>query len=596
MAKSTRPMEGPRAVPERDARKIVVECRRCLDEDADQLGPSTRMRMLAIQRAIEATADLTGGFPLEAINDQISQIAHGAEKLAPAVVKAARRADQTATKEHRRSFFTSYISGKSSDAKRRRFNSYVRAACKRLGLNYVAVIGGSPDGQYGYYYLKHSRDEAEPREKPRDHEQLAAIIAESAALLARRGWGADEVGQMYRSARAVAEKIMVCDDSALERLRFEVAIGLWSHHLVRSDMKTASAEVARLLEIAARHADLSMRVVALRASGTTALWLGRFVDAERELRQCLRELGDGSGYTPFESDLGASPFSLVSSDLAATLVVLGRHEEALEINRSTREYLAGKNDPFHDCYSLTLSSWIKLELRELASAAADASDLVRKASQYQLAALRGLGTALEGIIRTFLAEDPGDGIGDLYRGLGEWQFSGTSLLVSFLFTQVARAWLQSGNTRQAELAVQRAFEVAEKTGIAFYTAEMHRLRAEIKWTRHKDFAGAEADLLEALEITEAQQARTFRLRAATSLVRMAHDRDDLSPTRKGREIAQGLKLLHEACTSFAHEPDFADIRAARTLIVEMEKPRRPSRANEIQNASRRSPGRTQRKT
>ena len=65
------------------------------------------------------------------------------------------------TDDHRRSFFTSYISGKNGRRESVRFNTYVRAACKRLGLGYIAVIGGSPSGKYTYYYLKHARDEAE---------------------------------------------------------------------------------------------------------------------------------------------------------------------------------------------------------------------------------------------------------------------------------------------------------------------------------------------------------------------------------------------------------------------------------------------------
>ncbi len=154
MTKSSQPMAGPRAIIEGDARRIVVVCRQCLDEEAESLAPSTRMRMLAIQRAMEETGDLPGGFSLKAVNDQIRQIAGGVENVPGAVVTVARRADLRVTREHRRSFYTSYISGKTHDTKKRRFNSYVRVACKRLGLKYIAVIGGSPDGQYTYYYLK----------------------------------------------------------------------------------------------------------------------------------------------------------------------------------------------------------------------------------------------------------------------------------------------------------------------------------------------------------------------------------------------------------------------------------------------------------
>src|SRR5262249_14935785 len=155
------------------------------------------------------------------------------------------------------------------------------------------------------------------------------------------------------------------------------------------------------------------------------------------------------------------------------------------------------------------------------------SSLVRLASHYQLAALRGLGMALDGIIRAFLANDPKDGVGDVYRGLGEWQASGSALFVACLLAEAAKVWLRAGNARQAELALKEAFEVAEKTGDGFYVAEMHRLRGDIQWMCNKNYAGAETDLRNALEITGAQQSRMFRLRAAMSLLRLARDRVDL---------------------------------------------------------------------
>ena len=189
MAKSSPLMAASRAVSDGDARRIVAECRRCFEEETERLGPSMRMRMLAIQRAMEATPDLPKGFGLKAINDQIRQIAKGEESVPPAVASAARRAELSVSLQHRRSFFTSYISGKTGGVKRRRFNSYVRDACKRLGLQYIAVIGGSPSGKYEYYYLKHARDEAELREPAMSVERLTAILAKSrrAARQARLG-------------------------------------------------------------------------------------------------------------------------------------------------------------------------------------------------------------------------------------------------------------------------------------------------------------------------------------------------------------------------------------------------------------------------
>jgi tetratricopeptide (TPR) repeat protein len=555
-------------VSEDDARRIVGECRKCLEEEAERLAPSKRMRMLAIQQAMETTLDLATGLNLKAINDQIHQIGKAVDDLPLAVVKAARRVDLSVTFEHRRSFFTSYISGKKADIEKRRFNFYVRVACKRLGLDYIAILAASADGKYTYYYLRPARDEVETTEPLLQWVvRLTAIVHESAALLANRGWGAEEVGQNYRMAKKIEEKLTAQDDAAIDQLRFEIAIGLWSHNLVRGKLDQANNEAATLREIAGRRDDQSMWVVALRASGTTALWLGRFADAERDLRNSLDELGDGSNYCPFASDLETSPFSLIASDLAAALMVMGRHKEALETKQSARKYLEGTTNPFHECYSLTFSSWIELELGKLANAASDADRLLRQASYYELTALKGLGTAFAGIIRAFLADHPKDGVGDVFRGLGEWQARGSALFVSWLFTEAAKVWLKAGEARQAEQALDQAFEAVEKASDGFYIAEMYRLRGDIQWMSHNRFSEAEADLRESLRITTAQQSRTFRLRAAMSLLRFARERNDLAPHRKSRGIAEQEKLLKAVYASFEHEPDSADLQVARSLIT-----------------------------
>ena len=129
--------------------------------------------------------------------------------------------------------------------------------------------------------------------------------------------GADDVGEVPRGPRK-SRKIAAPGHPASDRIRFEIATGLWSYYLVRGNFEAAAAEAARLAQIAARGDDRmtvrdfgttqlsrpavssalaaasatqasrpgediqSMQVVTLRAAGTTALWLGRFADCASE--------------------------------------------------------------------------------------------------------------------------------------------------------------------------------------------------------------------------------------------------------------------------------------------------------------------------
>jgi tetratricopeptide (TPR) repeat protein len=389
--------------------------------------------------------------------------------------------------------------------------------------------------------------------------------------MATKGWGDDDVGAAYAAARSFEQRLIgesaPVDEATLARLRFEVGIGLWSHKLVRGRLRSAKLEANTLADIAGRTEDPSMGVVALRASGTTAFWLGQFADAERDLRTCLARLSKGSDYQPFATDLGVPPFSLVKSDLADALWALGRYREALDTISAARALAIASRNPFHECYTLAFSCWIKLKLRELESASIDAASLREQAGRFGLHALGALGRTLGGIVEASAAEDPRDGIGDTLVGLGEWKASGSALLVCYFHTEAASIWLRGGDARHAELELLNAFRVAKQTGERYYFAEMHRLRGEIKLLRKRSYPAAEADFRKAMEIATGQKSPTFRLRAAASLVQLSRVWKDPSPASRKRRIARCEHELAAILKLFDKRSGFADLRTARQLLA-----------------------------
>ncbi len=153
-------------------------------------------------------------------------------------------------------------------------------------------------------------------------------------------------------------------------------------------------------------------------------------------------------------------------------------------------------------------------------------------------------------------------------GLGEWQAGGCELLGCYFYTEAASIWLYGGDARHAEIELKRAFDLAERTGEGYYSAEMHRLRGVIKWLRTSDFVGAETDLVKAMEVATSQGSLTFRLRAATSLLRLTHTRADLVTAEKERRIAEHKDLLATIYQLFEGQRDSPDLRAARALLRE----------------------------
>ena len=309
MARRHRPVSPSDPLPEGDAEKIVTECRKRFEEESPKLPARIRYRILAILRAIEAASDARRSFTRDTVIEQIRTIALGDDGIPRAVAAAARK---DALKIKGPSLYTTHISGTDNDSNMSKFNFYLRHACRQLGLSYTAVLCCVPHSKCGKYHLRRSRRESGFDRPPRPVtpgavEDLKASLNKAAVLMAEKGWGDADVGEAYRAARALEENLVFDNETEVARLRFEVGVGLWSHNLVRGEFESAKTEVIRLTAIAGGNNDPGMRVVALRASGTTAFWLGHFTEAERDLRRCLEELGDGSSYRAFATDLGGLP-------------------------------------------------------------------------------------------------------------------------------------------------------------------------------------------------------------------------------------------------------------------------------------------------
>jgi len=104
--------------------------------------------------------------------------------------------------------------------------------------------------------------------------------------------------------------------------------------------------------------------------------------------------------------------------------------------------------------------------------------------------------------------------------------------------------------------------LVETTGERWYEAELYRLKGELLLQQHADHqAEAETCFHHAIEIARNQQAKSFELRAATSLARLWQ--------RQGkREEAQ--QVLGEVYGWFTEGFDTADLQEAKALLAVLE--------------------------
>ena len=91
----------------------------------------------------------------------------------------------------------------------------------------------------------------------------------------------------------------------------------------------------------------------------------------------------------------------------------------------------------------------------------------------------------------------------------------TCLLPSYL-AWLAEMYGEIGKRREGLELVSEGLDAARAFGAHYWTAELYRLRGELTDAE----ADAESSFLEALAIARRQRAKSFELRAATSLSRL----------------------------------------------------------------------------
>jgi predicted ATPase len=117
--------------------------------------------------------------------------------------------------------------------------------------------------------------------------------------------------------------------------------------------------------------------------------------------------------------------------------------------------------------------------------------------------------------------------------------------------------------RQAEAlgALELGVAQAEQQGQHYFNAELHRLRAEILLDMDGNAVEeAEALFHQSLEIARRQEAKTFELRAATSLARLWQ--------RQGKRDA-ARALLAPVYAWFTEGFETRDLREAKALLEEL---------------------------
>jgi class 3 adenylate cyclase/predicted ATPase len=392
-----------------------------------------------------------------------------------------------------------------------------------------------------------------PQEAGRLRQEAALQVSLGAALAVAKGWTAAETGRAYGRARELCAT--VGDDAQLRAALHGLAI----FHQMRADLETVRQLGLEIRRLAERRAEPGLEITAERVLGNALHNLGRLAEA-RACYERLLGLYDPKRHSPLRFEHLYDPRAATASILARVLHVLGcldqaavRSEEALA---EAERLLHPPTTAFvliHRCFLLQFLGR-KPALRTASET------LIRVAREQGFASFLAYGTIFHGW-SLMDGGNPADGaVERINEGLGMIRPLGHRLDVPYFLALLGDAHAAAGDTAEQARLVDEALREVQATGERWFEAELHRIRGELSLSSVAGNATAEECFGRAITAAREQEARTFELRAATSLSRLWAGR--------GRS-QEARDLLAPVYAWFTEGFDTQDLQDAKALLDEL---------------------------
>jgi predicted ATPase len=146
-------------------------------------------------------------------------------------------------------------------------------------------------------------------------------------------------------------------------------------------------------------------------------------------------------------------------------------------------------------------------------------------------------------------------------GIDLWRSAGSTIFTPEHEFMLASAHADAGQFEEAGRCIGKAMTAMQATGERWCEAEAHRVAGEIALkSPQRDVAKAQAYFEHSLTVARAHQAKSWELRAATSLARLLSDQGERQTARD---------LLVPVYDWFTEGFDTSDLRKAKALLGEL---------------------------
>ncbi len=392
---------------------------------------------------------------------------------------------------------------------------------------------------------------AVPEGPERARRELKFLTTMGPALMATKGYAAPEVESAYRRA------MELCQELGDAPQQFSALHGLWYVHYIRGELEAARSLAEQLVDVAKGRPESGLDLAAHRSLGYSLNGLGELKASRSYLERVITSYDPAvHGDYAFRHG-GADPCVASMSQSAWSDWALGHPDQAIADYEDALALARNLTHPFSETWAHTSAAVIH-QLRGEPKA-------TQEHAEAAAAIAEELGFAVyvswTSILRGWVLVEQGDGteaVAEMRGAIDASRATGAGLFMPYWLALLASVHGRLDQAQEGLVANAEALAQVDRTGERFWEAELHRFKGQL--LLENDAANeseAEACFHRAIEIARAQEAKSWELRATTSLARLWHAQGKPEEARE---------LLAPVYGWFTEGFDTADLIAAKALL------------------------------
>jgi class 3 adenylate cyclase/predicted ATPase len=392
-------------------------------------------------------------------------------------------------------------------------------------------------------------------------EQIKLQVALANASMHTKGYAAPQTKAALNQARLYIERAEALGEPLEDPLvLFSVLYGFWVANYVALDGDVCRDLAAQFLALAEKQGATVPLMIGHRLMGTSLVVTGDIAEGREHLDRAIA-LYDPAEHRPLATRFGQDVRIAILSYRSWALWLLGYPEAALEDTAHALKNAREIGQAATLMYALSHAAIPFTLCGNHAAAAAQAQELVSLAEEKgSLLFWKTHGMMNQGSVLALTAR-ASDATKMLISGIAAYRTTGATIWMPFYLPHLARAHAERGQFEEAWHCIAEATTAVETTEEKWCEADIHRTAGEIElMSPEPDATKAEAHFERAVAIAREQKAKSWELRAATSLARLWRDQGKRTEARD---------LLAPIYGWFTEGFDTPDLKEAKALLEEL---------------------------